>query len=377
MFLAMEKLDVITHLQNETYYQDLYDLHTIEECLRAVDYWKGASKKVSNSEELKDLSEKEKARHFAAALNMDLYQKKGYRYEHRASTIQEWIRRARGDDEKIANTLIPQNITCPQCSREMEVIFKDLYPDSSRVLFFFECPLCHKRKGVFDNGETYVSSPELCPRCKKELKVLHSKDGKVLVWKKNCKACGFKETEVDDWNQKDEERQKKGASDKELLKKYRSRFCMSDKEGQDYIEGTRRLKMIVDLLENAKHKATDPDCQKVAKLKRMTVVELEKLVSEIIEKEKYIKLMLEKPEIDRFVIVPFTAQDADSSRKENASICKLNRIVKKALEGTNWRLMNEGVHYRLGYLSGRLKGYEREEDLLVLVKGGKRRNNNS
>ena len=126
--------------------------------------------------------------------------------------------------------------------------------------------------------------------------------------------------------------------------------------------------MIVDLLENAKHKATDPDCQKVAKLKRMTVVELDKLVSETIEKEKYIKLMLEKPEIDRFVIVPFTVQDSDSSRKENASVCKLNRILRKTLEGTNWRLMSEGVQYRLGYLSGKLKGYEREEDLLDLAK---------
>lgn len=107
-------------------------------------------------------------------------------------------------------------------------------------------------------------------------------------------------------------------------------------------------------------------------MKKLTIVEFEKLISGAIEKEKYIKLMLEKPEIDRFVIVPFTAQDADSSRKENASVCKLNRVIKKTLEGTNWRLMSEGVHYRLGYLSGRLKGYEQEEDLLQLVKDAKK-----
>lgn len=357
----------ITYLQNESYYEEFYDLLTIEECLRTIDYWKLALKECSNVEELKNPSRKDKVKHFSAALNMDLYHKKGCRYEHRASSIQEWMRRDRGNDEKIVNTPTPQNMECPQCFREMEVGFKDLYSDSSRVLFFFECPLCHKRKGVFDNGEPYVSSPELCPRCKKELKVTHLKNGNVLVWKKHCKNCGFKETEVDDWGEKEEERQKKRATDKELLRKYRSRFCLSEKEGRDYIEVRHRLKMMVDLLENAKHKATDPDCQKVAKIKRTTVVELEKLISETIEKEKYIKLMLEKPEIDRFVIVPFTVQDADSSRKENASICKLNRIIRKNLEGTNWRLMSEGVHYRLGYLSGRLKGYEREEDLLELV----------
>jgi hypothetical protein len=38
------------------------------------------------------------------------------------------------------------------------------------------------------------------------------------------------------------------------------------------------------------------------------------------------------------------------------------------LAGTNWRLMSEGVTDRLGYLQGRLKAYETEEDLLELVK---------
>jgi len=30
--------------------------------------------------------------------------------------------------------------------------------------------------------------------------------------------------------------------------------------------------------------------------------------------------------------------------------------------------MNEGVSYRLGILHGRLKAYEREEDLITLIK---------
>ncbi len=58
-------------------------------------------------------------------------------------------------------------------------------------------------------------------------------------------------------------------------------------------------------------------------------------------------------------------------KAENASVCRLNRVIKKTLEGTNWRLMSEGVNYGLGYLSGRLKGYEQEEDLLQLVKKNK------
>lgn len=35
---------------------------------------------------------------------------------------------------------------------------------------------------------------------------------------------------------------------------------------------------------------------------------------------------------------------------------------------TNWRLMTDGISYRTGILTGRLRAYETEEDLLRLVK---------
>jgi hypothetical protein len=78
--------------------------------------------------------------------------------------------------------------------------------------------------------------------------------------------------------------------------------------------------------------------------------------------------LFDRPEIDKYIIVPFTVQDEDSARKDYDSERVLKRILKKVLEGTNWRLMSDGVDYRLGYLSGRLKGYEHESDLLDLVK---------
>jgi hypothetical protein len=41
--------------------------------------------------------------------------------------------------------------------------------------------------------------------------------------------------------------------------------------------------------------------------------------------------------------------------------------VDQALIDTNWRLMSDGISYRLGYLNGRLRAYEQEEDLKELV----------
>jgi len=79
-------------------------------------------------------------------------------------------------------------------------------------------------------------------------------------------------------------------------------------------------------------------------------------------------LQLANPEIDKNVVVPFTIQDSKSGRESLASEYDLKQLLKKTLENTNWRLMSDGVSYRLGVLNGRLKGYESEEDLLKLVK---------
>ncbi|MEO6508676.1 MAG: hypothetical protein ABIO02_01875 [Patescibacteria group bacterium] len=46
---------------------------------------------------------------------------------------------------------------------------------------------------------------------------------------------------------------------------------------------------------------------------------------------------------------------------------ELGKIINTVLEDTNWRLILNSITYRLGYLEGRLKGYEQEEDMLKLA----------
>jgi hypothetical protein len=50
----------------------------------------------------------------------------------------------------------------------------------------------------------------------------------------------------------------------------------------------------------------------------------------------------------------------------------LKKLIKGVLEDTNWRLMSDGVQYRLGILTGRLKAYEREEDLTTIISNKQR-----
>jgi hypothetical protein len=99
----------------------------------------------------------------------------------------------------------------------------------------------------------------------------------------------------------------------------------------------------------------------------LTVVEFEKLLNDIISPQGYIRLELSKPEFGKQLIVDFTVLDGNTSRQEYDSRNGFRKLVQGALANTNWRLMVTSLNYRLGYLQGRLKGYETEEDLLSLV----------
>ncbi|MCR4338012.1 MAG: hypothetical protein NUV91_09445 [Candidatus Omnitrophica bacterium] len=318
------------YLKEEPYYSDLYDLLTIKECLR-----------IRENKNQKDLEDK-KIKSFLFVLNLQLYVIKGERYRNKRETIQKWMEADKRCDEKLVNTQEPKNIYCPNCSEVMKVISKDLYNfsiDSSCVLFLFECPKCGKRRGVFENGNEYVS-----------------------------KGVKLSKSEIKKWDKEDAERKDRAKSEQELLKIYRTEFCLSDVEGQEYILDSNLLKEFAEYSKEKDQKEADPDYQEAMKLNKLTIVELENLLKKVLEKEKYINLIFDKPIIDKHVIVPLTVQEADSSRKEYDSVHKLQRLFKKTLKETNWRLMSEGVDYRLGYLFCRLKGYEREHDLVEIVK---------
>lgn len=107
--------------------------------------------------------------------------------------------------------------------------------------------------------------------------------------------------------------------------------------------------------------------EKLAKIKKLAVAQLQKLLAATLKKEGYINLGFSKPEIKKDVIIEFTVQDNKTERKEYDSRNELRKLLKKKLSDTNWRLMTGGINYKLGILSGRLRGYEIEEDLISLI----------
>ena len=98
------------------------------------------------------------------------------------------------------------------------------------------------------------------------------------------------------------------------------------------------------------------------KIKKLKIIEVEKLLSKALKKENYIKFKTSDPEIGQYLIIHFTVYDKQKDRCEYDSRKDLKKAVNLALQNTNWHLMSDGVDYKLGILSGRLRGEENNEE---------------
>lgn len=366
------------YLEDEQHYIDRYDLHTIEECLDTMKMYQDIYQQCLRSEELKHLSQEDKLKDANLMLHRTLFVIKGKRYEKKKETIQKWMEEDKLKQDKQDYTPTPEGILCPLCNGSMffnSSKHLDYTYDSPimRMMFLFKCSKCEKQQWVYDDGEIRASEPDLCPKCKKELDVTGNRKGKVITTLYKCQQCDYSKKDILDLNKSDvehkrwqEEQKKKEEKDKELLAKYREEFCLSDEDGAKYVETLEALEVGHEVYEEEKQKYDDKAYQAAVNLKRLTVLEIEKLLSEKLEKEKYVKFTLDKPDMGRFVTIPFSVLDANSTRNPNVSEATLKKLFKDTLEDTNWRLMSDGIHYRIGYLSGTLKAYEQEEDLLEL-----------
>lgn len=367
------------YLNGEKHYIDRYDLHTIEECLDIVKMFQKVYQKTLISEALKDISQEKKLHDANLMLHQHLFVIKGKRYEKKPETIQKWIEEDKLKQDKQDYTPLPTGIICPLCrgsmffnsSKHLDYTYDN---PLMRMMFLFKCSKCEKQQWVYDDNEIRVSKPDLCPKCKNELDLNDSRKGRVITTLYTCSHCDYSKKEILDLAKSDEEHKKweeeqnkKEEENKKLLEKYREEFCLSDKDGKEHVETLEALEVGHEVYEEEKRKYDDKAYQVAVNLKRLKVLEVEKLLSETLEKEKYVKFTLDKPDMGRFVTIPFNVLDANSTRKQNISEDTLKKLIKTTLEDTNWRLMSDGIHYRLGYLSGTLKAYEQEEDLLELV----------
>lgn len=352
-----------THLKDEIYYDELYDKLTIEECRRWED--KKGLWDVPSVQDKDPMQMKIKI-NFAdnVVLPVALYVIKGERYAKKSVTIRQWMAQDKAKDELVANANEPRGIRCLTCSSPMNCISRDLHSDDrdkDRVLFMFECPTKgHKRRVYWDNGEEWEPRPNLCPKCKAVTNSSHAREGNIITTTDTCPQCEHKETDTIDLNSKEEKIDPNFEAD-------RKKYCLSEKEGGEYVSWMANAK---NLLGSFKEREQNKEVyEAVAKVKTLAIVDLQNLLNPLIEKAGYTKLEFGKPEVKKDLFMEFTVQDNKPGRGEYDSRHGLEKLIKKTLEGTNWRLMSEGVSYKLGFLNGRLRGASGEENLKEMITG--------
>ncbi|HQG57577.1 MAG TPA: hypothetical protein PLX79_01215 [Candidatus Dojkabacteria bacterium] len=352
--------------KSRKYYENRYDLYTIQLCLQTLQ--PETDVPLPNQELMPPDTVNSIKENFAELIN---YFKAGERYRSRQETIDKWIAEDQSKEDYFNKALDPSPVLCNKCYKTMRLIDKDLFDfldKPLRVLFMFECPTCNCRKAIYDNGEEYKSENKICPKCKSNLNTKSIKKKKIISVVSTCTSCDYKDKYEIDLNVDSSKYEKEELQNKILLEKYREKYCLTPEAGQEYIISSNRTKDYLNHRSEEQVKATDPVWQKVKEIKKLSILEIETNLVKALEPLKYIRFSLDKPEIEKFLTVKFSVQEADLSRSEYDSVHKLQKAIKSVLEDTNWRLMSEGISYRLGYLTGRLKGYEREDDLHELLK---------
>ncbi len=349
------------YLKERQEYIDRYDKATVEKC-------RWAEKTITSdfvSKHMKDVKDEAEWVRAASSFNkLHLYFLMGEMYSKKEETINKWMKEDEDHDNYFDNAEAPKDITCFTCGREMFVTHKQSEtrlnkPD--RVLFVYDCTFDHIPRRVFyNNGEEWIYDKPLCPKCRTPFNITDEDNDKRWKTISTCPKCGNVEVREVEKTLKEE------TPDLEY-EKDRARFC-SEKDGMKYVEWMQSAKNLTAILDKHKEKENNKELyDEVAKIKKLKIIELEKLLAPILEEAQFIKLNFKDPNLTKDVIVPFTVHDIKEGREDRTSCLDLQSLIKKTLKGTNWRLMSEGVHYRLGMLEGRLKAYEKEEDLVKLI----------
>lgn len=359
-------------LKKRSYYEDLYDRLTIESARRGMTYYDNFyaefESKLPKGEKLDKPGN-------AFALNLFYMETVGNelleRNENREGKIQEWISRDQAKDEQISSARLNQEPTRHHCGKQgMRIIDKSLMhrgetyeiDDPEEVLFMLRCPRCDKNSAFWQDGTPWKIRPTVCPKCQSEVTHKTTKTKKAITITYTCTSCKHSFKDKTDLTNKEEK------PDPEF-EKDRRHFCLQDEEFRE-----RLLKMRHDFMEMArlgkmfKEKEDNKHLYDAMKeMKKPKIAELTTVLAPALEKAGYIDFSLDKPEIGKDVFVGFNCLDGKSERSDRDSEKVLKKTVEKALQDTNWRLMSDGISYRLGYLNGRLRAYENEEDLKKLI----------
>lgn len=351
-------------LKDHIYYSELYDKVTIEKCQRleksdGIPSLEHKNKKVAKFR--KDFFDK-------CVVPTAMYFLKGERYCDKDKTIQGWMERDLALDSKLENAYEPEGVRCIGCSSlKMKCISRDLMAYTNgkdEVVFMFQCEKCGKRRAYWENGKEWEPKQNLCPKCNSQLQSEHKRKDNIIETTYSCLDCHYSEVESLDLDRKVED---DVDADFEANRK---KYCLSSADGVKYSAEKGHLESMKSLVDDMKEREENTELyDEISKIKKLTIVELQTLLNPVLEKAGFSSLGFDKPEILKDVILSFNLQDNKIGREKMVSVQDFQTLIKKTLADTNWRLMGDGASYKLGFLSGRLKGVEGDDDLKRLAEG--------
>lgn len=356
-----------THLKERQHYEDRYDHTTV--FIARLDMKSFLDFRDKWHEQSPD-TEENKFRntwHLNNIYMMIVGNKLVDRYDEREQAIQTMMAKDEARDARLSATRLTSEPHCEHCNKtglritDKEFMHRDGRKDDD-ILFILHCAACDKNTPVWEDGTLWERRHTKCPNCDSVMEEKSLRRDKVITSTYICPNCSHTYKDKLDLNPKDEPEDPDYEEDRRI-------YCLQDeatrKEHQD---AKYRFDDLIRFAKEHKEKEDNKHIYDAMKeMKKPKIAELTPLLQPVLEKAGYTDFSLDKPEMGKDVFVGFNCLDTKSDRSDYDSIKTLEKLVKKTLADTNWRLMSDGIHYRLGYLNGRVRAYEREEDLKNLV----------
>lgn len=365
-----QTIHVFKYTKEYEHYSDLYDQGTISTCKMFIEgvKFEDLEKQVIKKDDGTEMTREEKIKDFNRVMSVHLNVTKGERCLKKEATVKEWMDRDKELDERLEKARV-KTTYCNDCGQTMECSSKSFHGiDYKRVLIMYDCPDCKNVRAFFDNDEEYIPENK-CTKCYGRNESKSERDEKRILITDTCMVCGYVDTHEYSLAKEEPENKEKVERERRQFLADRENYCYSEKEAEQYVAFKEGMERINEMFEKDKEKEKNKELyDELAKIQKINVAQLNKLLSEGLAKENYVNLQLGNPEIGRDVILGFTIQENDANRKEYNSEHKLKKLIDELLYNTNWKLMSDGVSSRLGVLSGRLRGFESENDLLELTK---------
>lgn len=368
-----------TYLQDRNHYEDRYDDITIGICRQqeriCSDAYREAKQKLkllTGKDKDKD-PEQELLKVFNLHYCLMVEWRAGERWEEREQEIQNMMGGDQSKDQQLAEARLTPEPSCMHCGKTgLRIISKDLmhrgehykFDDPEEVLIMLECPACEKRSAFWQDCTPWERRAAECPKCSAPMQETSKRSNKSIVTSYNCPTCNHSYKDTLNLSAPKKEKDPPDPNYEED----KARFCLTDEKGKEYLTAKRNLEQFKSVMSDVQeHEDNKHIYDAMKEVKKPKIAELNTILSPELEKADFTEFSLGKPEVEKDVTVEFNCLDSKPDRSDRDSRKLLAKTIDDALEDTNWRLAGKSIDYRLGYLTGRLRAYEREEDIRNLV----------